>query len=68
MHTELDFEGDDTDTPMSNIVSLRPAGEPVSIGSLAAVVISDLSVRLSGEFQLPRLRVARSTSREEDAN
>jgi len=37
-------------------VSLRTAAaEPISIGSLAAVVISDLSVRLSGEFQLPRL-------------
>lgn len=35
------------------------AGDPVSIGDLAAVIVSDLAVRLRGDFQLPRLVVSR---------
>lgn len=49
-------EGDDEDTPMSNVISLtRPAREPIALGDLAAVIVSDLAVRLRGDFQLPKI-------------
>jgi hypothetical protein len=57
-------EVDDADEPASssNVISLfasPPHDDPLSIGDLAAVIVSDLSVRLRGNFELPRL-VARS--------
>jgi len=42
-------------------VSRPAAAEPISIGDLSSLLCSDLSVRLSGEFQLPKLKVARSS-------
>lgn len=30
-------------------------GDPVSLGDLAAVIVSDLAVRLRGDFQLPKI-------------
>jgi hypothetical protein len=55
-------EGDDADTPMSNVVSFnRPQlGDPLSIGDLAALVVADAAVRLRGNFVLPRVRAART--------
>lgn len=52
-------EGDDADTPMSNVISLRPsaAAEPISIGDEFAWVVADLAVRMRGQFELPRLTV-----------
>lgn len=38
------------------VVSGPPqVGDPVSIGSLAALIVSDASVRMRGRFSLPRL-------------
>lgn len=52
----ISIEGDDEDTPMSNVISLtRPAREPIALGDLAAVIVSDLAVRLRGDFQLPKV-------------
>lgn len=53
----ISIEGDDEDTPMSNVISLtRPAAaEPIQLGDLAAVIVSDLAVRLRGDFQLPKI-------------
>ena len=51
-------EGDDADTPMSNVVSLfRPLSEePMLLGDiLAAFVLPDLAIRMRGDFALPRL-------------
>lgn len=36
------------------------AGDPVSIGDLAAVIVSDAAVKMRGNFTLPRLMVSRS--------
>lgn len=50
------IEGDDTDTPMSNIVSLFGSDEPMLLGDIVAgIVLPDLAVRLRGDFQLPRI-------------
>jgi hypothetical protein len=61
--TYFSTEGDDgDDLPGSNVVSFnRPElGDPVSIGDLAALVVADAAVRLRGNFQLPRVRAART--------
>ena len=53
-------EGDDGDTPMSNVVSLfRPLSEePMLLGDiLAGIVLPDLAIRMRGDFDLPRLAV-----------
>jgi len=49
-------EGDDVDTPMSNVVSLFGSDEPMLLGDiLAGIVLPDLAVRMRGDFQLPKL-------------
>lgn len=50
-------EGDDAEPASSNVVSLwRPAvAEPILLGDLAAIIVSDLAVRLRGDFQLPKI-------------
>lgn len=54
-------EGDDVDTPMSNVVSLFGSDEPMLLGDIVAgIILPDLAVRLSGDFRLPRLTVSRS--------
>jgi hypothetical protein len=54
----ISIERDEEDLAGSNVVSLnRPAREPVSIGDLAAVIVSDAAVRLRGNFELPKIRV-----------
>lgn len=55
-------EGDDEDTPMSNVISLtRPAREPTLLGDIvAAFVLPELAIRMRGDFDLPRLMVSRS--------
>lgn len=60
MHRDafISIEGDDEDTPMSNVISLtRPAAaEPMLLGDvLAGIVLPDLAVRLRGDFQLPKV-------------
>jgi hypothetical protein len=57
--TYFSTEGDDGDTPMSNVVSFnRPElGDPLSIGDLAALVVADAAVMLRGNFNLPKLAV-----------
>jgi len=62
-------EGDDGDglAGSSNVISLfasPPHDDPLNIGDLAAVIVSDLAVRLRGNFQLPK--VVAWTTREED--
>ena len=58
-------EGDDADTPMSNVVSLFGSDEPMLLGDIVAgVIIPDLAVRLSGDFKLPKLVVR--TGREDN--
>ena len=54
-------EGDDEDTPMSNVISLtRPAREPTLLGDIvAAFVLPELALRMRGNFDLPRLVVSR---------
>lgn len=34
-------------------------GDPVSIGDLAAIIVSDAAVKIRGQFQLPRIVVSR---------
>ena len=54
-------EGDDADTPMSNVVSLFGSDEPMLLGDIiAGIVLPDLAVRMRGDFHLPRLMVSRS--------
>jgi len=57
MHTGLDIDGDESfDLAGSrSLIAGPPPGCFVSIGDLAAVICSDVSVRLSGDFRLPKL-------------
>ena len=63
MTTGLQFltEGDDADTlaGASNVVPFRrpELGDPISIGDLFALVVSDAAVRMVGNFDLPRVAV-----------
>lgn len=50
-------EGDDADTPMSNVVSLFGSDEPMLLGDLAAIIVSDAAVKMRGNFDIPRLVV-----------
>lgn len=54
-------EGDDADTLAggSNVVPFRrpELGDPISIGDLFALVVSEAAVRMVGNFDLPRLAV-----------
>lgn len=54
-------EGDDAEEPASsyNVVPfVRPAREPMLIGDLiSAFILPDLSVRMVGNFDLPRVAV-----------
>ena len=55
-------EGDDANelAGSGNVISLYqspPHDDPLQIGDLAAVIVSDLAVRLSGDFKLPKLVV-----------
>jgi hypothetical protein len=61
-------EGDDADglAGPGNVISfIRPELGPLSIGDLAAVIVSDAAVRLRGNFQLPRI-VALAIREDED--
>lgn len=61
MHTEAQERDDGLNLAGSDPSSRRPAAaEPILLGDLAAVIVSDLAVRLRGDFQLPRLMVSRS--------
>jgi len=56
-------EGDDADLAGSNVVSLfRPLSEePMQLGDvLAGIVLPDLAVRMRGQFDLPKVRAART--------
>jgi len=52
-------EGDDADelAGSGNVISfIRPElGDPLSIGDLASIIVSDVAVRLSGDFRLPKV-------------
>lgn len=60
-------EGDDADelAGSGNVISFnRPElDDPLSIGDLSAIIVSDAAVKMRGQFQLPRLAV--TTDREE---
>ena len=61
-------EGDDADelAGSGNVISfIRPElDDPLSIGDIASIIVSDLAVRLSGDFKLPKLVVR--TGREDN--
>ena len=62
-------EGDDADTPMSNVVSLFGSDEPMLLGDIiAGIVLPDLAVRMRGDFHLPKLAVSRSLGRESETD
>jgi hypothetical protein len=62
-------EGDDEDTPMSNVVSLFGPDEPMLLGDIiAGIILPDLAVRMRGDFHLPRLAVSRSLGRESETD
>jgi hypothetical protein len=54
-------EGDDANelAGSGNVISfIRPElGDALSIGDLASIIVSDVAVRLSGDFKLPKLVV-----------
>lgn len=61
-------EGDDANelAGSGNVISfIRPEiGDAISIGDLASIIVSDLAVRLSGDFRLPKV-VAFAAGRED---
>lgn len=71
MHTGLNSltEAAGDETASSNILAfnLPQLGDASSLGDIASLVVSDLAVRLSGQFTLPKL-VVRPARGEEFAN
>jgi hypothetical protein len=57
MHT--DFKRDDT-AGLAPVVSEPVDRGVISIGDLAAIIVSDAAVRLRSNFTLPKVRAART--------